>query len=389
MPCIIALSQRRIRNWALGSRRTVGLPAVFDAESQQYFLLIRAAEGADDCFLASFSEESSVKLDEAPKLIVLPSVLATFPATAAGSRAAVGRPRSGGVLVVLRQGAVRWLRPDGTDQCPAQSGSDAARAVAAGAIHGADGSAIVAVVRTDSGKEGASQSVDLYTAGSSGVAPQLRHTASATLDASAGACLPLAHVSTLREGVCSPSVTRSCLLLCEVTEFSSLRHPPPGRTGPVAAVAPLDSRSVAVLSADGTLRVLRSAGAAAGASAPAQLAQASSSQLGCFLRQQPAEAAPRPSKRKAADAGKAAAAGAQPGGSGLALCPCPGDYLLVSGEQASRGRMTCIALVLKALGVTAVAQARLRADAARPLAAQPQGSRTAATSARRSPWRRR
>lgn len=163
------------------------MPAVFDAESQQYFILIRAAEGSEDCFLASFSEQSSVKLDEAPKLIVLPPVLATFPATAAGSRAFSGRLRSGGVLVVLKKGAVRWLRADGTDQCPAQGGSDASRAMSAGVIHGADGSATVAVVRADGGKEGAAQTVDVYSCIASGTSSQLRHTATATLDASAGA----------------------------------------------------------------------------------------------------------------------------------------------------------------------------------------------------------
>lgn len=128
-----------------------------------------------------------MKLDDAPKLVVLPPVLAVFGATAAGGRTSAGRSAGGGVIVVLRKGAVRWLRPDGSDQCPAQNGTDGSRAVAAGAIHGPDGTAVVAVARAESGKERSSQTVDLYAAVGTGATAQLRHTASATIDASAGA----------------------------------------------------------------------------------------------------------------------------------------------------------------------------------------------------------
>lgn len=258
--------QRRIRAWALGSRRTVGLPAVFDAESQQYFLLIRAAEGSEDCSLVSFSDDSSVKLDEAPKLSVFSSALATFPATAAGSRGTGGSSSGGGVLVVLRKGGLRWLRPDGTDQCPCQNGSESARAVAAAAIHGGDGAAIVAVARAEQGKEGAAQSIDLYIAGA-GQMQQLRHSASATLDASAG--VPsTAHVHSALPMPPSSALKRSSHS-CGSRLWLSLSS-----AGPVASVVPLDATSVAVLFADGSLRVFRNGGGARSASGAAALAQA-------------------------------------------------------------------------------------------------------------------
>jgi len=194
--------QRRVRSWALGSRRRLAAPAVWDAGCRRYFAALEAtgAGGAGGAAsLVAFADECGSTLDALPPVASLRDgafalVAATPPQpprrAAAADMAVDADPGAGGVLVVSSTGAVRLLGPDGAERAALSPGDGAfAQAAASGVDRDAHGAAVqcvavVSALRAPAG--GVSHRMDVYAVASGSVAL----TATATLAPPAGLARP-------------------------------------------------------------------------------------------------------------------------------------------------------------------------------------------------------
>ena len=191
-----------MRSWALGSRRRLAAPAVWDAGSRRYYVALEAssdggASGAAS--LVAFADECGSTLDALPPVATLrDGAFAVFaasppstPRRAAATEMAVDEdPAAGGALVVSPAGAVRLFGPDGAERAALSPKDGAfAQAAASGVDSDAHGGAVqcVAVVsslRASAG--GATHRLDVYEVARGG----LKLTAAATLAAPAGVARP-------------------------------------------------------------------------------------------------------------------------------------------------------------------------------------------------------
>ena len=191
-----------MRSWALGGRRRLAAPAVWDAGSRRYYVALEAssdggASGAAS--LVAFADECGSTLDALPPVATLrDGAFAVFaasppstPRRAAATEMAVDEdPAAGGALVVSAAGAVRLFGPDGLERA-VQSPKDGAfaQAAASGLDNGAHGGAVqcVAVVSTLRAPAGGkTHRLDVYAVARGG----LTLTAAATLAAPAGVARP-------------------------------------------------------------------------------------------------------------------------------------------------------------------------------------------------------
>jgi hypothetical protein len=199
-PFVPRPTQRRVRSWALGSRRRLAAPVVWDGGCERYFAALLPPGGkSGDATLVAFTDELSSTLDALPVAATLRdgvyALLAATPPPAEPvpkSRMAVDAVAGrGGVLVVSAAGGVSWVAGDGSVRasCPAPDGAARAQAAAAGAEADARGVltqcvAVVSAVRAQ-GSADATHRLDVYAAAAT--AGTLTHSAAATLTPPAGA----------------------------------------------------------------------------------------------------------------------------------------------------------------------------------------------------------
>ena len=148
--------QRRVRSWALGSRRRLGGPAVYDTLSQHYYAAVATPDGQFG--VVAFTAETASPLDELRALVTPGSgVRALYAASPASAAPALEnghdrmdldpRAEAGGVVVVSGDGSLLMVSPQGTEVAalPAPAG---ARFVEASASNGDTGEAVTIALVT-------------------------------------------------------------------------------------------------------------------------------------------------------------------------------------------------------------------------------------------------
>ena len=116
--------QRRVRSWALGSRRRLGGPAVYDALSQHYYAAVATPDGQFG--VVAFTADTASPLDELRALVTpvsgVRALHAASPASAApGPESERDRMdldagvEAGGVVVVSGDGSLQLVSPLGRE----------------------------------------------------------------------------------------------------------------------------------------------------------------------------------------------------------------------------------------------------------------------------------
>jgi hypothetical protein len=279
--------QRRVRSWALGSRRRLGGPAVYDTLSQHYYAAVASPDG--QFAVVAFNAETASPLDELRALVTpVSGVRALYAASPASTAPAPqsehdrmdldSRAEAGGVVVVSGDGSLQLVSPLGREVASLPAPAPGARFVEASAC-GSDTAEAVTIALVTGARPGAKGG-------------PVTHTLS--LVAVSGGALELVGTAVL---------------------------PPPQADCHVISVASTGRRSAAIMWSSGTWEVF----AADAASAIATRRHARD--IGCFRLDMPSREAVSAAAGAPAPRGKKRAVAAPAQANGDAHAPAGGDAM--------------------------------------------------------------